>query len=84
MSLLEQNSIRGRSNSEPISLENIGKRVREDVNFEESESTPPAKVERKKPPDKKELGQAAPDWAQLIYNEIFEIKLQVRNVLNMK
>ena len=33
---------------------------------------------------KKELGKAAPDWAQLIYKEIFEIKLQVRNVLDMK
>ena len=32
----------------------------------------------------KELGKAAPDRAQLIYNEIFEIKLQVRNVLDMK
>ena len=73
-----------RSNIEPISLENSGKRVREDVSFEESESTPPTKVERKKSPDKKELGKAAPDWAQLIYNEIFEIKLQVRNVLDMK
>ena len=61
MSLFEQNSIRGRSNSEPISLENISKRVREDVSFEESGSTPLAKVERKKSPDKKELGQAAPD-----------------------
>ena len=80
----EQYLNRGRSNSEPISLGNIGKRVREDVSFEESESTPPAKVERKKSPDKKEFGQAAPDWAQLIYNEIFEIKLQVRNVLDMK
>ena len=84
MSLLEQYLIRGRSNSEPISLENIGKRVREDVSFDESESTPPAKVERKKSFDKKELEQAAPDWAQLMYNEIFEIKLQVRNVLDMK
>ena len=84
MSLLEQYLIRGRSNSEPISLENIGERVREDVSFEESESTPPAKVERKKLPDKKELRKAAPNWAQLIYNEIFEIKLQVRNVLDMK
>ena len=28
--------------------------------------------------------KAAPDWAQLICNKIFEIKLQVRNVLNMK
>ena len=69
---------------EPISLENSGKRVREDVSFEESEITPPTKVERKKSPDKKELEKAAPDWAQLIYNEIFEIKLQVRNVLDMK
>ena len=84
MSLLEQYLVRERSNSEPISLENIGKRVKEDVSFEESESTPPAKVERKKSPDKRDLGQAAPDWAQLIYNEIFEIKLQVRNVLDMK
>ena len=84
MSLLEQYLIRGRSNSEPISLENIGKRVREDVSFEESESTPPAKVERKKSPDKKELGKAAPDWAQLIYNKIFKIKLQVINVSDMK
>ena len=84
MSLLDQYLVRGRSNSEPISLENSGKRVREDVSFEESESTPPTKVERKKSPDKKELGKAAPDWAQLIYNEIFEIKLQVRNVLDMK
>ena len=49
-----------------------------------SESTPPAKVERKESSDKKELGKAALDWAQLIYNEIFEIKLQVRNVLYMK
>ena len=40
MSLLEQYLIRGRSNSE--TLENIGKRVKEDVSFEES-----AKVERK-------------------------------------
>ena len=69
---------------EPISLENSGKRVREDVSFEESERTPPTKVERKKSHDKKELEKAAPDWAQLIYNEIFEIKLQVRNVLDMK
>ena len=69
MSLLDQYLLRGRSNSEPISLENSGKRVREDVSFEESESTPPTKVERKKSPDKKELGKAAPDWAQLIYNE---------------
>ena len=84
MSLLDQYLVRGRSNSEPISLENSGKRVREDVSFEESESTPPTKVERKKSPDKKELGKAAPDWAQLIYNEIFEIKLQVRSVVDMK
>ena len=84
MPLLDQYLVRGRSNSEPISLENSGKRVREDVSFEESESTPPIKVERKKSPYKKELGKAAPDWAQLIYNEIFEIKLQVRNVLDMK
>ena len=66
MSMLDQYLVRGRSNSEPISLENSGKRVREDVSFEESESTPPTKVERKKSPDKKELGKAAPDWAQLI------------------
>ena len=79
MYLLEQYLIKGRSNSEPISLENIGKRVIEDVSFEEHESIPPAKVERKKSPVKKELRQAAPDWAQLIYNEILEIKLQVRN-----
>ena len=84
MSLLDQYLVRGRSNSEPISLENSGKRVREDVNFEESDSTPPTKVERKKSPDKKELGKATPDWVQLIYNEMFEIKLQVRNVLDMK
>ena len=32
----------------------------------------------------KELGKAAPDWAWLIYNEIFKIKLQVRNILEMK
>ena len=83
MSLLDQYLVRGRSNSQPTSLENNGKRVREDVSFEESESTPPTKVEIKSP-DKKELGKAAPDWAQLIYNEIFEIKLQVRNVLDMK
>ena len=57
MSLLEQYLIRGRSSSEPISLENIGKRVREDVSFEGRESTQPAKVERKKSPDKKSLGR---------------------------
>ena len=77
MSLLDQYLDRGRLNSEPISLENSGRRVREDVNFEESESTPPTKVKRKKSPDKKELGRAVPDWAQLIYNEIFEIKSSV-------
>ena len=82
--LLVQYLVRGRSNSEPLSLGNSGKRVREDVSFEESESTPPTKVKRKKSPDKKELGKAAPDWAQFIYNEIFEIKLQVRNVLDTK
>ena len=57
MSLLDQYLVRGRSNSEPISLENSGKRVREDVSFEESESTPPTKVERKKSPDKKSSGR---------------------------
>ena len=59
-------------------------RVREDQSFEERESSPPAKVESIVSHDKEELGNAAPDWTQLIYNEIFEIKLQVRNVLDMK
>ena len=54
---IKQYSIRGRSNSEPISLENIGKRVREDVSFEESESTPPTKDERKKSLIKKNSGR---------------------------
>ena len=81
MSLLDEYLVRGRSNSEPISLGNSGKRIREDVSFEESD---PPKLERKKSPDKKELENAALDWARFICNEIFEIKLQVRNVLDMK
>ena len=42
----KQYLVRGRSNSEPISLKNIGKRVKEDESFEERESAPPANVER--------------------------------------
>ena len=57
MSLLDQYLVRGRSNCEPISLENSGKRVREDVSFEESESTLPTKVERKKLLIKKSSGR---------------------------
>ena len=60
-----------RSNSEPFSLDNSGKRVREDVSFEESESTPPTKVERKKSPDKKSSGRL-PLIGLNSYNEIFE------------
>ena len=45
---------------------------------------PPTKADRKNSPENKAWWMEAPKWAQLLYKEIFEIKSQVKSVIDMK
>ena len=68
---------RSRSSSDPVTPESKPKRQRESDSSME-EVIPPTKADRKNSPVKEASWLGAPKWAQLLYEEIFEIKSQVK------
>ena len=71
-----------RSRSSSVTPESIPKRQRElDSSMED---VIPPKAARKNSPVNEASWLGAPKWAQILYEEIFEIKSQVKSVLEMK
>ena len=74
---------RSRSSSDPVTLESIPKRQRESDSGME-DVVPPTKADRKNSPENEASWLGAPKWAWLLYEEILEIKSQVKSVIDMK
>ena len=72
-----------RSSSDPVTPESIPKRQRESDSSMEDVS-PPTKADRKNSPVNEAAWLGAPKWAQILYEETFEIKSQVKSVIDMK
>ena len=74
---------RSRSSSDPVTPESIPKTQRE-LDSSMEDDIPPTKADRKSSPVSEASWLGAPKWAQILYEEIFEIKSQVKSVTDMK
>ena len=74
---------RSRSSSDPVTPESIPERQRESDSSME-DVIPPTKADRRNSAVNKASWLGAPKWAQILYEEIFEIKSQVKSVIDMK
>ena len=69
-----------RSSSDPVTPESIPRRQRE-LDSTMEDVIPPTKADRKNSPVNEASWLEAPKWAQMLYNKIFEIKSQVKSVI---